>query len=277
MNINFKQALLVLPLIIISCSNSDPNVNKTDNVIEEKVSYNQVGEFFYNEFMECKTGPDYSKDTLAQMMSEWREMGLSTDLLGSWSYSPALQDSGLEEGLLQWELQWTSKEAADSAWSDWQQDEDAQQWSDKYQSVLQCNEGNRSPWTFIFPYDPEAFGEFDKAGYFASSFSACNFNEGKSNEDLKLSIALYSSWLDSLEKNIGTYSYGLYFPAFQTNEVDFWFGNFHESFQTMEEGNLLWENSGADAKKSLESTATCQTANLFNSQVSYDPSNPNFS
>ena len=263
----FKKTFLAMPLLIlISCSNNNEN---------NAPVYNEVGQIFYNEFMQCKTGPDYTLDSSKAMMEEWRALGPSKDLLGAWLYQPASEENRSQDGF--WELQWTSKESADMAWQEWLSNKEAQAWGEKYNNVLQCNGDNRSPWTFVFPYDPETFGAFDSSGYFATAFSPCNFNEDKTNEDLKLSTAFYSTWLDTLDKNIGTYAYGLYVPAFADSPVDFWFGNFHENFQTMADGNILWEESGGQAKASLESTATCEAPDLYDSQLVYDPSEPNFS
>ena len=70
----FKKTFLAMPLLIlISCSNNNEN---------NAPVYNEVGQIFYNEFMQCKTGPDYTLDSSEAMMVEWRELGPSKDLLG---------------------------------------------------------------------------------------------------------------------------------------------------------------------------------------------------
>ena len=98
-------------LIIAGCS--------TDNMdTETEAEYNSGP--FYNEFMACKTGPDFSMDKRDEMMSAWRDLSVSDDLMGSWGYAP-FNDATAERAEQfsadgWWELQWTSKEAAEAAW-----------------------------------------------------------------------------------------------------------------------------------------------------------------
>ena len=274
MKTGLRNTLLAIPFaILISCSGPGDSAKSNTSV-----TYSEVGTFFYNEFMQCSTGSDYNNESESEMMSAWRSLGLSKDLLGAWGYQPASENNRSQDGF--WELQWTSKDSADAAWQNWLESPEVQTWAKKYEKVLQCDAENRSPWTFVFPYDPTAFGQFDTSGDFAAGFTPCNFKDGKTNKDLKVSLAFYSTWLDTLKKekrNIGTYSYGLYVPAFESSPVDFWLGNFHESFISMGIRNALWLESGGQTKKLMESIATCEAPDLYDSQVLYDPSNPNFS
>ena len=97
-------------LLIVSCGQSSTS---SDN----SVSYDIVGVNFYNEFIPCVPGSDFTQENVDSMMQGWRSLNISDDLLGAWGYVPATEESRFENGW--WELQWSSKEDADAAWAAW--------------------------------------------------------------------------------------------------------------------------------------------------------------
>lgn len=271
MKISLKTFLILAPFIfLISCSD-------ISNKDESAVTWDATNYIFYNEFMECTPGEDYSRETLDQMVADWRNLGLSENLAGAWGYASASENNTLQNG--EWELSWTSKEAADAAWEEWVVNEEAQAWSEKYSSVLQCDGENRRGYSFIFYYDPYAFGPSPENGSFTANFVPCTLNDGKTSEDFGNAIHKYNSWLDGLDETqvTGFYAYGVYLPEDQTSEVDYWFGNFHNNMEGMETGNDLWEQSGGDAKDALEAVGTCTNPEIFQGLVFYDPTKPDFS
>ena len=65
---------------------------------------------------------------------------------------------------------------------------------------------------------------------------------------------------------------------FETNEIDYWWGNFHQTFEGMQQGNEAWEEPEAmNARSALEEVSTCGNPDLYNSQTIYDPLNPKLS
>ena len=97
---------------------------------------------------------------------------------------------------------------------------------------------------------------------------------------MEAALVKYNEWLDSLDKSVydSAYTFGLYFPAFETNEIDYWWGNFHQTFEGMQQGNEAWEEPEAmDARSALEEVSTCGNPDLYNSQTIYDPLNPKLS
>ncbi len=264
-NMQFKSIFLMIPMFfIVSCSNNDDSTTWSDLKVN-----------FYNEFMPCQAGPDYSQASLSEMMEEWRSLITAEDLVGSWGYAPASDTNSNNNGW--WELSWVSKESADAGWEEWLANQDAQAWAARYESVLQCDGEERVGAVFVWPRNPEGtFGEFPDNGTFSSAFFPCTFNEGKGESDLENVLTEYNKWLDTLDSNAGAYAFGLYFPAFET-ETDMIWGNFHESVDTMKSGNESWEASGGDAKELLEATLSCDNPDLYNSRVLYDPTDPNFS
>ncbi len=262
--------LLILSLglvMIISCG--QPGTS-TDN----DLTYNLVGVEFYNEFVPCVGGSDFNQENVANMMQRWRSLNISDDLLGAWGYVPASEESRFENGW--WELQWTSKEDADAAWSEWTQDEEAMAFLAEHESVMVCNGDDRAGWDFTFHRDVASFGPLPEDGSFYSQFFPCKYNDGKSSDDLMESIALFNKWLDQSEAT-NFFAYGIYAGDGSNELADFWWGNFHESADNAAAGDANWMETGGDARASLEATATCGVPELYNSGVIYDPTLPAFS
>tara|TARA_B110000196_G_scaffold215011_1_gene184503 strand:+ start:1136 stop:2005 length:870 start_codon:yes stop_codon:yes gene_type:complete len=273
MKINNKYAktLLLFPVIfLISCA--DMSETKEDALAWDATNYTM-----YNEFMTCTAGDKYSEEALNEAIASWRGIEKSESILGAWGYATVTDDGTAFNNW--WELSWSSKEEADAGWQEWLASEEAAAWGEKYSSVLQCDGENREGYDFLFPYNPYAFGDTPEDGSFSASFSPCTLNEGKSQEDFSKALIQYNSWLDSIDKSqtSGFYAYGIYFPKDATLEEDFWFANFHENFETMSEGNNLWEETGGDAKVQMEAVSTCSAPEISNGQVFFDPSDPNFS
>ena len=70
---------------------------------------------FYNEFLACSPGPDYSDENAREMLGAWKKLNHSPDLLWAGVYAPKGDNNAFDNGW--WELMWPSKEAADKAWS----------------------------------------------------------------------------------------------------------------------------------------------------------------
>ena len=273
MNINKKyiKALLLFPVIfLISCA----DVSETN---ENVIAWDATNYNMYNEFMTCTAGENYSQEALNEAIASWRGIDKPESMLGAWGYATVTDDNSSFNNW--WELSWSSKEDADAGWQEWLESEEGAAWGEKYSFVLQCDGENREGYDFIFPYDPYAFGDTPEDGSFAASFSPCTLNEGKSQEDFSNALILYNTWLDNVDQSQtnGFYAYGIYFPVDVTAEEDFWFANFHETLETMSQGNALWEETGGDAKVQMEATSTCLAPEISNGQVFFDPSDPNFS
>ena len=43
---------------------------------------------FYNEFMACAAGPDYSPASMTEMITDWHKLITTDDLMGAWGYAP---------------------------------------------------------------------------------------------------------------------------------------------------------------------------------------------
>ena len=103
MNLISKSLLSLLAIIfVVSCSNSMDDAEAQQTV-------------YFNQFIPCKAGPDYSAETMKDFVAEWNELvAVYDEMVWAGGYAPA---SGQQGGW--WELQWSSKEAADAAWESW--------------------------------------------------------------------------------------------------------------------------------------------------------------
>ena len=114
MRMKFFTFIFTITVLMISCadilSEQEPSTAETSDV---------VGFWFA-----CEFGSEMSSDNLTAMISEWQELISSEDLIGAWGYAPASDQNAWGE-VGWWELEWTSKEAADSAWADWESNEAA--------------------------------------------------------------------------------------------------------------------------------------------------------
>ena len=244
------------------------------NSNDQDLVYDLVGVEFYNEFIPCVGGEDFTQENVAEMMQGWRSLNISDDLLGAWGYVPATDQSRFENGW--WELQWESKAQADAAWAAWVEDQEAIAFMEANESVMDCFGEERASWDFTFHRDVESFGPMPEDGSFFTEFFPCKFNNGKSSDDMMKVIDAYNSWLDTLEIT-GAYAYGIYMGDGTNELADFWWGNFHESADSAKVGNQNWMESGGAARKILEETVACDTPELYNSGVIYDPARPAFS
>ena len=167
MNIIQKSLLSIFSIIFIaSCSNSMDDADAQQTV-------------YFNQFIPCKAGPDYSAETMKAFVAEWNELvAVYDEMVWAGGYAPA---SGQQNGW--WELQWTSKDAADAAWESWLSNAEAQEWDQSSRNVLDCD--NTQVGDFVFHSSGITSPDFDWTSFTTESF-ACRFTDGTTEEDLSL-------------------------------------------------------------------------------------------
>tara|TARA_B100001540_G_scaffold316129_1_gene345170 strand:+ start:840 stop:1625 length:786 start_codon:yes stop_codon:yes gene_type:complete len=200
----------------------------------------------YNEFMACEFGSEMSSDNLTAMISEWQELISSEDLIGAWGYAPASDQNAWGE-VGWWELEWTSKEAADSAWADWESNEAATAWAEKHSGVMQCDGPGRFKFDGIFPIAFETYGEKNPNGYFYSEFYGCSYNEGSSRENAEAFVEGFNNAVAEADYSETGYHYGNYFAhdlsATNPNgeSADFLWANFTKTKEMNDKANASFE------------------------------------
>lgn len=213
---------------------------------------------FYNEFLACTAGPDYSKEDMDVMIAEFNTLNLSNEITWIGGYAPIKGKNSNSNGW--WEIQWTSQDAAEAGWQAWMTDKKAQAWDENYRNILDCDN------TAIFGYEghfhtPEsiALKSWDK---FAAAEIACKFNEGKGREDLKANVEQFIQWLETND-NGEQFSFGVYNPVGE-DQADFYWFNWHTDFDSMARGTANWEENGKAMQAKINATATCSDPNLYN-------------
>ena len=193
---------LFLPLVILAAC----GMNETSNDENTPTSNNT----YFTEFMPCEAGPDFNSENMTKMISEWQKLLTAKDLFGVWGYAPASEENSAGNTGW-WEIQWASEEAADSAWEEWVENEEAIAWQEKYASVLQCNGESRNAFDSVFPIASDTYGELPETGYFYSNVYICELNDGSSKED---AIGFLSGFVDAVsvaDYSETSYHFGNYF------------------------------------------------------------------
>ena len=258
MNISIKLFIpFTLVLSLLGCDNKP-----VDAVVE---SNNESAEktHFYNEFLACNAGPDYSEANLKTGIGEFNALNLSDEIYWIGGYAPVEGKNTNSNGW--WEIQWSSQEASQAGWQEWLADEEAQAWNESFKTVLDCDD------TTIFGYEthfpgPESIALKSWDSFVAAEI-ACTFNEGKTTENLKTVLKEFTQWVG--DSGTGEeFSYGVYIPVGE-DEADFWWYNWHPDFDSMARGNANWEANGKEMAARLEETATCVAPNLYNGAEFY--------
>ena len=258
MNKNIKNSYKILSVlslaVLISCSGSDMSSSSSDEGPIYKGPY-------YNEFLMCNAGSDFTEENVSEMMTAYKELPVPDGLGWSGIYSPVGEDHRYSNGW--WELEWTSKESADEAWNN--PSAEFLAWAEKYEEVISCDGEGRFPWTFYLPRPADSFGPvMGEDGYFASEFLACNYKEGKSGPDLRASVIEFNEYLDNNESS-GPYFFGVYLPRFDEATSDFLWGNWHASFDGMKAGKENFAENGKAMQAKFDEISTCLSPDYYDS------------
>ena len=231
-----KLITLILPVIfIVSCSMEEAAEQASDPL--DTISF--------TEFMPCEAGPDFNSENMTAMIAEWQKLLTTEDLRGVWGYAPAADtNSAGETGW--WELEWTSEEAADNAWEQWVQNDEAIAWQVKYESVLQCDGEARNAFDSVLPILPTAYGETNDSGYFFSEVYRCELNDGFTKED---AINFLYGFRDAVaEADYSDTTYHLLNYFYHDDPSIFFWANFTNSKDSMDKANAAFE---ADVRDSM--------------------------
>ena len=218
--------VLVLVALLTSCTES----TDISEMVEESFDVRDVT--YFNEFVACRTGSEYSPELMNEMISEWRNLIGAEALVGGWIYLSASDTNTYPEGAW-WELQWDSEVTATEAWATWVDNEQVAEWTEKYANVFNCDGQNRNSFEAVFPIGAEEFGEFSESGYFHSEVSLCNYENGASSEEAKAFLESYTSAVrDSNYEGTG-YHFGNYYGS-NNPDADFLWAEFTNSAESTE-------------------------------------------
>ena len=254
-------------VFIASCS-MDERVEETTNLLDNE---------YFTEFMQCKAGPDYSAENMAKMIADWQPLITADQLIGVWGYAPA-SEKNLYPDTGWWELQWTSKEAAEAAWNQWVQNAEVAAWQEKYKDVLVCNGEARNGFESVFPLGAEEFGDLPKSGYFFSAVWLCKYNEGYGVVDAKEFLPKFTKIVRNSSGYAGTsYHFGNYYSD-SNPDADFLWGDFTNSRESMTQATNAFQKDVQPTMFPLfsEFAACGETPDEYNGWMLYDAENKDF-
>ena len=262
-----KLSYLFILLFVISCSQENTIVGEND----------LSSRTYFNEFMPCQAGPDYSAENMAKMIADWQPLITADELMGVWGYAPA-SEKNLYPDTGWWELQWTSKEAADAAWRQWVQNAEAAAWQEKYANVLVCDGEARNGFEGVFPLGAEEFGELPKSGYFFSAVWLCKYNEGSGIADAKEFLPKFTQTVRNSSGYGGTsYHFGNYYSD-SNPDADFLWGDFTNSRESMIQATNSFQKDVQPTMFPMfsEFAACGDTPDEYNGWMLYDAENKDF-
>ena len=255
-NIN-KIFSLVFILFLASCA--DNEMTETSETNEPNVGP------FYAEFLACKAGPDFNQENVAKMIADFNQLNISEGVTWVGGYAPVEGQNRYAGVNGWWEINWESKEAAEAGWKEWMADEEAMAWDESTNNILECDNSQVLGWDFYLPGETM----FEDWSSFATGTLECNYNEGKSSDDLKANIEQYNKWVAEYGSD-DDYAYGVYFPQYEA-EQDFLWLNWHGDMDSMKSGNESWAETGQSIQAEFNKTATCTGPDIYNSAEIYSP------
>jgi len=242
---------------------------------KDKGSNENIYKPVFNEFMACEKGPEYSSENLAKMIADWRAFPFSEELLGAFFHNP-INEQNTFGPTAWWELEWTSKEAADGAWEQWSNNQEASGWSGKYSNVLVCNEEGRNSWDLIYPISVDLFGEPNDSGYFYSQYWSCNYTNDANRKDMENFIPTHKAFIEGSDLEDTGYHYGVYFDrrsedASHSNvETSHLWAEWARSSQSMDVQNRNFANNGQSTFEVFNEIGECpENPDIYDSWVLY--------
>ena len=267
-----KSNLIVLVLVatLMSCTNSADTSNKAEK------SFDLSDTTYFNEFIACSAGSEYSPELMNRMIFEWQGL-LDTDaLVGGWVYLPASDANSYPDGAW-WELQWDSGETAKAGWASWVDNKQVLEWTEKYADVFKCDGENRNSFEPVFPIQAEEFGEFSDSGYFYSEVSLCNYVSGNSSDEAKAFLESYTSSVRSSYYQGTGFHFGNYYGS-NNLDADFLWAEFTNSSQSTNKVAELFTKDIEPTQLPLFSKfASCgETADKYNGWTLFERDGPKF-
>ena len=256
---------LILASLAIGCSNENQDNDLGAN------EYNPR----FNEFMACEKGSEYSSENLSMMISDWRAFQLSEEMMGAFFHDPINEENTFGPTAW-WELEWSSKEAAESAWEQWSNNEEALEWSEKYSDVLVCNQEGRNSWDLIYPISVDFFGKPNDSGYFYSQYWSCNYKNDANREDMENFIPTHKAFIEGSDLEGTGYHYGVYFDrrsedASHSNvETSHLWAEWARSAESMDVQNRNFADNGQSTFEIFNQIGACpENPDIYDSWVLY--------
>ena len=256
---------LSVAFFAIGCSDE-----KKDHASNESL-FNPV----FNEFMACEKGSEYSSENLSKMIADWRAFPVSEELLGAFFHDP-INEQNTFGPTAWWELEWTSKEAAEEAWGQWSENQEASDWSEKYSDVIFCNQEGRNSWDLIYPVSADLFGKPNGSGYFYSQYWSCNYKNDANRGDMENFIPTHKAFIEGSDLEDTGYHYGVYFDRRSEDashsdvETSHLWAEWARSAEAMDVQNRNFADNGQSTFEIFNEIGACpENPDIYDSWVLY--------
>ena len=267
MNKILRLTFLSLSVAFFATGCSD---EKKDNASNESL-FNPV----FNEFMACEKGSGYSSENLSKMIADWRAFPVSEELLGAFFHDP-INEQNTFGPTAWWELEWTSKEAAEEAWGQWSENQEASDWSEKYSDVIFCNQEGRNSWDLIYPVSVDLFGKPNDSGYFYSQYWSCNYKNDANRGDMENFIPTHKAFIERSDLEDTGYHYGVYFDRRSEDashsdvETSHLWAEWARSAEAMDVQNRNFADNGQSTFEIFNEIGACpENPDIYDSWVLY--------
>ena len=251
-------------IFAVACSSADD---------ETEVSFSNLGseeypQMFYMEYVPCQEGVYYTADNFRNdVLPEWQDLlvEVNSPLVSAYGIQHVQKlSSDNEDGF--WQLIWNTKADAEAAWEVWNSNENVASWIDETADILSCDGENKFSFDAYIARPNDTFGDFDTSS-FTSEYIQCLYKEGKEGADLREVIGELETFLDSANSLPGPFSYVILGPDYETNEVDFFWGNFYQSEEARQAFDAEWQKLDPDVENSWNVISDCEEPRYYNSGI----------
>ena len=238
---------------------------------EAEVSFSTLGseeypQMFYMEYVPCQEGVYYTAENFRNnVLPEWQDLlvEVNSPLVSSYGIQHFQRlNADQEDGF--WQLIWNTKKEAEAAWEIWNSNENVAEWTENTSDILSCDEEKKFSFDAYIARAGDTFGEFD-SGDFVSEYYQCLYQEGKEGKDLREIINQLEAFLDSAQSLPGPFSYVILGPDYESDEVDFFWGNFYQSEEARKAFEAEWQKLGPDVEDNWNMVSNCQEPRYYNS------------
>ena len=211
---------LFLVFGLLACSPAERPADKSVATPEPNASEAAPEPNVYVEYLWCSNGENYSKEAADARNAMWvdavnslgmKDMGASEITPLGWSSENFDRVSVLF---------WENKEARDAGWDAYLNSGIEERLNEAHPDVETCG---GEDWANVYPTNSYQIRQVDLSDSFTVGYQFCNFNEGKSPEDLRTFIR--GPWADFLarfesENPTMTFGTSVNFPDFDDEAVE---------------------------------------------------------
>ncbi len=249
-----------LLLTMLACSSSGDEI---------EVSFSNLGsdaypQMFYMEYVPCQEGVYYTAENFRNnVLPQWQDLLVEVN-------SPLVSAYGIQhverlpddeqDGF--WQLIWNTKADAEAAWENWNSNENVTAWSENTADILSCDGDKKFSFDAYIARANDTLGEFESSS-FVSEYYQCLYKEGKKGADLREVIDQLEMFLENTNSLPGPFSYVILGPDYESEEVDFFWGNFYQSEEARLAFDAEWQKLNPEVENNWNMISNCQEPRYY--------------